>query len=311
MNVHDYRFLRSERATLEDLIEQTPSESTLTRLSFESRLQDVEEELERFAGDLSTRLAGCRLTFRGPPVVSTHGIDADFGFVAAHDFTKAVTLVGAGASGYLPDRGRVPNSDQYKLLVTGTQPGSFSFIFEDASQRVPLASESSPLEEAIGRLKTILKATTGTDEDLSEAISETPRRALSAVSAFLARMADSSATCALEFRGDVFSFRDSEQVRHSVNRMREDIQEDSVSLWGQFQGYLPNQRRAEFLLEDAEEDFLQELLDTVIAATVLSTSSDRDNINPTLYTPVRIEARTRRVGSGRPRFVITRVRSPD
>ena len=305
MNVHDYRFLLSEQGTLKNLISQSSPGNVIGRRSLEARLRQVEEELEAYEG-FSSRLVNASLTFRGKPVVESRGIYADFGTEATNAFAESVTRVGAGWHSPLPPRGPIPNAAEYHLLITGTTTGSFGFQLEDAAQQPALEGQSTPVELAIKKVKEILEASVATDEELSDAIADTDRRALDSVQAFLKKMADSEATCALEFQGDEFRFRDAVQVRRSEKRLSNDnIQENEVALSGQFQGFLPHSRRAEFLLSATDADFLQDAIGTVVSGRVETAVDDTVNINEILNQEVTIDARTRRVGQGRPRYVIT------
>ncbi len=307
MNVHEYRFLLSERGTLNRLISQTSSGNVLGRMSLKSRLQQVEEELEAYEG-FSPRLVNARLTFRGRPVVNNRGILADFGTEAVKFFDEAITRICAGWSSSLAASGRIPNSAEYKLMITGTATGSFGFQVEDAAQQPALAGESSPVELAIGKFKEILEASIRTDDELVEAIADTDRRALDAVQGFLKLMADNRAMCALEFQGDEFRFRDPDQVRRSESRLSNDnIIEEDVTLAGQFQGFLPYSRRAEFLVAESDGKFLREAAGTVVSGRVERAVADTSDINEMLNQDVRVMARARRVGQGRARYVITRL----
>ena len=305
MNVHDYRFLLSDRVTLEKLIAQSSPGNVIGRMSLESRLQEVEEELQSYEG-YDHRPTSARLTFRGKPVVGNRGIRADFGSEAVKAFSEAVTRVGAGQGQALASSGPIPHETDYQLLITGTAPGSFVFLLEDASQQAPLDGQSTPVGVAIERVKQILEASTGTDEQLTDAIGDTDRRALNAVRAFLKAMADSGATCAVEFRGEEFGFRDPGQVRRSEARLHDDnIQEGEATLTGQFQGFLPNSRRAEFHVTHTEAGFLDDAIGTVVAGRVDEAVDDAATINEILGRRVSIGVRTRRVGQGRPRYVFT------
>lgn len=305
MNIHDYNFLLSERGTLRKLISQTSSGNVIGRISLESRLRQVEEDLEAYGG-FSPRLVNALLTFRGKPVVESRGIYADFGTEAVNAFAEAVTRIGASCRSPLSSSGPIPKSAEYQLLITGTATGSFGFQVEDAAQQLTLEGESTPVELAIDRVKKILEASVGTDEELVDAIAETDRRALDSVQEFLKKMADNAAMCALEFQGDVFRFVNTAQVRRSENRLSNDnIQENDVTLTGQFQGFLPISRRAEFLLSETDAEFLREAVGTVVSGRVEPAVDDAVNINEILNRDVRINARTKRVGQGRPRYVIT------
>ncbi len=305
MNVREYRSLLSEKNHLQDLIARTSEGNVLGRMSLQARLQKVEEKLAAYL-DYSPRLVKALLTFRGPPVVANLGIDPKFGGDASKTFSESVATVGASLSHVLPSRGKIPNRDDFRLMITGTTTGSFGFQIEDASQQPALAGQSTPVEVAIGRVKEILEASVGTDEELVDAIADADRRALDSIQHFLKVVADNDATCALEFKGDIFRFRDAFQVRRSQERLSNDnIREDEVTLEGQFQGFLPQGRRAEFRVSAAEPQYLQAAIGTVIAGRVAPTSTEAVNINTILEQEVTITAQTRRVGEGRPRYIIT------
>ena len=305
MTVHDYRFLLSEQGTLRNLLAQTSPGNVLGRMSLERRLREVETELQSYAG-FAPHLTNARLTFRGPPVSGNYGILADFGGKAANGFAEAVALVGSSQERELSASGPIPNRENYRLLITATATGSFGFEVEDAALRPPLAGQSTPVAAAIAGLKQILEASVGTDEELAEAVAGSDPRARRAVRDFLTTVADAGAVCALDFRNDVFRFRDNGQVRRSIQRLSEDnIRDDDVTLAGRFLGFLPHSRRAEFLVSGADADFLQESVGTVIAGPVEAAVDDAVAINEILQREVSISARARRVGSGHPRFLIT------
>lgn len=305
MNIHNYRFLLSERGTLKRLISNSPASDVIGRTSLGYRLRQVEEELEAYKG-YSPRLVNARLTFRGKPVVGSRGMNANFAAETVDAFARSVARVGAGWRAPLPATGPIPDSAEFQLLITGMATGSLGFQLEDAAQQPALEGQDTPVELAIRKVKEILEASLKTDDKLSEAIADTDRRALQSIRAFLKRMADNDAVCALEFQGDEFRFRDVAQVRRSENRLSDDnIREDDVVLGGYFEGFLPKSRRAEFFLAETGADFLREVVETIISGRVLPGVDETVNINGILHQDVTVNARVRRVGEGRPRYVIT------
>lgn len=304
MNIHEYHFLLSEQATLLKLINQTSQSDVIGRMSLESRLHEIEKQLETYEG-FSPRLIDAKLTFGGSPVVGSRGIQVDFGSEAVKAFADAVGLVGASRHGPLSPTGRVSHRDDYRLIITGTALGSFGFQIEDAAQQPTFQGEASPIEMAIAHVKGILEASIGTDEELADAIAETDSRALEGVRQFLRTVAGSDAVCALEFGGDVFRFRNVAQVRRSENRLsQENIQEDDVTLIGKFQGFLPNRRQAEFLVSASDAEFLSDSIGSVISGRVDPEVDEIIAINDFLNQNIKIYVHTRRVGTGRPRFLI-------
>ena len=305
MNIHDYRFLLSEQGTLKKLISETPASDVIGRMSLEYRLRQVEDELAAYEG-YSPRLVNARLTFRGKPVVGSRGVYANFAAEVINAFVQSVAQIGASLRAPLPPKGPIPNSSEFQLLVTGTATGSFGFQLEDAAQQPALKGQDVPVELAFRKVKEVLEASLKTDKELSETIADTDPRALKSIRAFLKKVADNDAVCALEFQGDEFRFRDVPQVRRSENRLNNDsVREDDVILDGYFKGFLPIGRNAEFFISEASTDFLQEAVGTIVSGRVMPVVDETVNINDILNRDVRINARVRRVGEGRPRYVIT------
>lgn len=305
MNIHNYRFLLSERGTLKRLISGSPPDDMIGRVSLQYRLRQVEEELEAYKG-YSPRLVNARLTFRGKPVVGGRGVNANFAAETVNAFARSVARIGAGWRAPLPPTGRIPDSAEFQLLVTGTTPGSFGFQLEDAAQQPALMGQDTPVALAIGKVKEILEASIKTDDELSETIADTDRRALQSIRKFLKRMADNDAVCALEFQGNEFHFRDVAQVKRSENRLSDDnIREDDVVFGGYFEGFLPKSRRAEFFIAETDADFLREAVGAIISGRVLPGVDETVKIKEIIDQYVTVNARVRRVGEGRPRYVVT------
>ena len=205
MTIQEYRRIQAERAALESLLDQLPASSVIERQGLEFRRKRVEEALAS-QGAMPWQPARVRLTFRGKPVVGAHGLFADFGAAAVKTFTDAVTTVGASQYAPLKLRGAIPGRENYRLLITGTALGSFGFELEE-TPRKDMFRELSPVELAVKRTMSILEATVGTDDVLTDAVSDTHPRALGALRAFLKKMADQEATCTLEFKDHVFVSR--------------------------------------------------------------------------------------------------------
>ena len=306
MNIHDYRFLLSEQSELNNLIALLPESEILNRVSLNDRLRRVEAELGAYDG-YSPELVNASLTFEGNPVFGSRGIHADFGLDAVKGFVRSVGLVGASFHGALGPTGPVSNMENYGLMITGTAVGSFGFQVEPVSQQPVFEGQSSPVEVAISRFKGVLEASIGTDEDLMDAIEGIDKRALKEVSDFLKIVADSAAVCALAVGREVFRFHDVEQVRRSQNRLSQDVREDDVTVSGKFLGFFPHNPRAQFEIERVDSEFGRFESGRVVTMKVESSVADATDINSTLNQAVRIQARARRVGSGRPRYVLMRI----
>lgn len=297
MNIQEYHQLQAEHTALERLLEQLPTSSVIERMGLETRKKEVDDALASQAAP-SREPVRAKLTFQGKPIVGTHGMFAAFGAAAVNTFAEAVAAIGASQVRPLGARGALPNCEDYRLLITGTALGSFGFELEEAPKDDMLFPEISLVEPAIEQTKSIMEATMGTDDELTDAVCEADPRALDTLRAFLKTLADQEAVCTLEFKDKAFRFADVGEVRRSEGRLSQDnIHEDQQQIEGLFQGVLPKRRTFEFRIESSQE---------VITGKVGSDIPDASAINHILEQLTTIDVVATRVGSGRPRYVLSR-----
>lgn len=301
MNLQEYRQLQGERTALAGLLARLPAESVIERMGLEARKREVEETLASQTAP-SREPVRARLTFRGKPIVGSHGMFATFGATAVSTFEEAVAAIGASQARALGARGMLPNRDDYRLLITGTALGSFGFELEEAPKDGMALPAVSLVEPAIEQTEAIMEATVGTDDELTEAVADSDARALDKLRAFLQTLAEEEALCTLEFRDQVFRFADVGQVRRSEGRLsRDNIHEDRRQMEGVFQGVLPKKRTFEFRIVSSQE---------IIAGKVGADIPDAGAINHLLEQVTTIEVQVTRVGNGRPRYVLLRYEEP-
>lgn len=294
MNRHEYMHLLAERDALQRMIADTPVEEAIDRLSLESRLAVIDEQIAQAVVN-EREPARARLTFRGRPVIGSHGIFADFGMKAVSSFTEAVTTIAASLEVQLAAVGRIPNREQNQLLITSTAVGSFGFDLEEYRRgQLPLV-EQSAVERALELTQSLLQGTIEeNDELLADAAAELDRRALERVRDFIKTLADNDAVCALSFRNHLFRFRDVDQVRRSFERLsHENLTEEEVTLEVQFLGALPHRRSFEFRLLGSEE---------ILFGKISAGVEQLDAINDHRHQTVRARMMVTRVGNGRPRY---------
>ncbi len=296
MNLQEYRQLQAELGALDEMLAEIPSENVIDRIGLEERSAEIRALLASQPVPVREPVRAF-LTFRGKPIVGTHGIFAKFGAEAVSAFTDAVSAIGASQGGPLGSRGALPGRDDYRLLITGTAVGSFGFRLEEAAQEdLSLFPENSALESAIEQTQTIMQATLGTDDELTEALSDTDPRALEAIRKFLETMERNEAACGLEFKKKPFRFADIEQVRKSRNRLAQDnIHECNETITGLFLGVLPNRRTFEFQRDDTKD---------IIAGKVGKNIEDASSINHVLNQKLTALMSCRRVGEGRARYIL-------
>lgn len=302
MNMQERRQLLAERTSLERMLASLPESSVIDRMSLEARKAEVEEALA--AAPVATREpVRARLTFRGKPVVGSHGMFAEFGAEAINAFADAVVAIGTSQTTALGTRGTLPNREEYQLLITGTALGSFGFELEEAPKDQTLLPEMSLVDHAIEQTRKIMEASLGTDDELTEAIADADPRAVETLRGFLKTLADQEAVCALEYREEVFRFADVSQVRRSEGRLRQDnIREEDKPLSGQFLGVLPHRRTFEFRVVGIEEP---------ITGRVGEGIEDAADINHVLGQTLTIQVHTKRAGTGRPRYTLLSYERPE
>lgn len=302
MNIQERHQLLAEKTSLERMLARLSESSVIDRMSLEARKAEVEEALAA-APVPSREPVRARLTFRGKPIVGSHGMFAEFGAKAINAFADAVAAIGASQTTALGTRGALPNREEYQLLITGTALGSFGFELEEASKNDMHFPEISLVDHAIEQTRRIMEASLGTDDELTEAIAEADPRAVEALRGFLQTLADQEAVCALEFKEEVFRFADVGQVRRSEGRLRQDnIHEEDKPLSGQFLGVLPKRRTFEFQIADTRE---------IIAGKVGPDIEDASSINHVLEQTLTIQVHTKRAGTGHPKYTLLSYEQPE
>jgi hypothetical protein len=296
MNRGEYLHLLAEKGALERMIAETPEEDVIDRASLTARLGSIDRALAAAKPD-EREPARVRLTFKGRPVIGSHGIFAEFGMKAVNSFAESVAAMAASLSGPLAAMGPIPNRDQHQLLITSTALGSFGFELEEHRTAQLTLADNSPVAQAIDRTQSLLQGTLGTDDELADSAAEADRRALDKVRAFLETLADHDAVCTVQFGDSAVRFSDVGQVRRSVERLSQDnLREESEELRGEFQGVLPKARAFEFRIEGTTQ---------VIRGKIGPSITDPDALNALLHKAATIRVMVTRVGNGRPRYLLT------
>lgn len=295
MNRKEYEYLQSQLSGLDELLAMVPDDAVIDRMSLQSRRNRVAAKLVAYPVPARWPATAC-LTFNGKPVVAEYAIAADFSNRAVNKFADVLATVGASLRGALNSKGPIPNRENYGLLITDVAIGSFGFELEEDLVRSRHAPGESPLESALQQVSTILTSLSGSDDALAEAIADLHPRALNSLRDYLKLMADNHATCALTYNDEVFRFKDESEVRRSLSRLGpQTILEKEQVLTGSFQGYLPEQRRFEFRVDENRD---------VISGRVDLRTRNLTAINGILHQPARITVRVRKVGEGRPRYTV-------
>lgn len=299
MTHEDKKRLSAEQHYLEELLEGAGDlASTLTMRSLQLRLNELVEEQQTLETS-GTDPARVTLTFRGDPVVGTHGIFAQFASNALTAFINAVSAVGASMRRGLKPDGRLPDRLHYRFLVTGVARSSFGFVLEE----VPTSTQQglgldipTPAAQALERTLDILDASKSEDEEaVSETIADLDSRAVNAVRLFVKRLDIGSAHGSLEAddRQIVFtSVRDVRAARAMLDRRN--VSTQSETLAGIFLGALPDDRRFEFEVETLG----------VIKGGIDKSVDDPIRFNKKAGSPAQINVQVTRVGSASRKYVL-------
>ena len=225
MNLQSYRFLLSERATMNRFLAETGPEEVIVRKSFEHRLRQVEDELKMYE-DRSLAPSDAYVRFRGKPVSGGRGASARFFGEALVNFDRAARYVGASQDlGGLSDNGQAPQREDCELAIVGIARGSFGFHVEGVSDELATKGQETPVGGALKKIKAILEAAQDDADDgrLAKEIGDLDARALKAIADFLRHIADNEAAFTLEFRLEEVRFGDAGEVRRGAERIGEAI----------------------------------------------------------------------------------------
>jgi hypothetical protein len=147
MNRHEANQWLAERSALERMIADAPADEVIDLRSLRSRLDVVNRKLDKQPLDTREPVKA-RLTFRGRPVVGSHGIFAEFGVTATRAFTDAIALLAASFETDLAATGPIPNRTQNQLLITSKAVGSFGFELEEHREDLLPPEDESALAQA-------------------------------------------------------------------------------------------------------------------------------------------------------------------
>jgi hypothetical protein len=292
---YEHVALNSKIAEIEAILGRIPQDQVIKRISFESRLRSARSALGRLSQLPLAKKA--QLTFRGKPVIGSHGITAEFGSKAALNFADAFAAVAAGLGETMKNNmGPIPDRAKNQLLITGTAIGSFGFEFELPIERPDLLAKESHTELALKKLQDLMqKSAEGSDDEMSELVDEIHPRAVSKVREFLSFLAQQQAVCGLELNGSSFRYKDIEQLRNSADRLLEgNIKEKKEIKTGWFTGILPNDRTFEFTEAESNE---------VIKGKISPDFEDPEVLIREYYRKlVTVTFSVVQVGQGRPRY---------
>lgn len=269
MNQSQYSSLLAEINTVTNFLAKMPRDRFLERMSFEARLKELEKKLETV--DTLRINKKAIITFRGKPVDRSHGITAEFSGKAINGLNDMVASFVASLNKNLKDRGPIPDRSQNQLMITGTAVGSFGFEFELPEPNYDIFAEKNNTENALSSIQGLLRKTSeGTDDDISDLLSDIHPRAIKKISEFLIFLQKSEALFAMEYNKEVFRVDTENQLETIINRLDDkNISITSETYEGRFQGFLPKSRNFEFF-DNASGDVIIGKVDTSVDPDIIN-----------------------------------------
>ncbi len=251
MSHAEYMSYAAEISTLKRLLEGLPEERATERYGFEYRLERAQQKIEGVP--VPPRPRRWLTSFRGEPVQSNSGIDANFGAEAVTIASDSIRLTTGSATGELKWTGQIPRNALGQPIITGVTLGSFGFVMElpprEDSNNIP-----SPSEQAINSVQGLLRATLeGEDDELAIAAAVMHPRAVNKVVEFLKLMKDRRAQFTMQYEGDTVSFQTENDVENAHRRLVEvveDTRTDAVTV--RMIGFIPTTRQFQIDPDDAD-----------------------------------------------------------
>lgn len=236
-------------STLKRLLKGLPEERAIERYRFEYRLERAQQKIERVPVPPGPRQ--WLTSFRGEPVQSNSGIDANFRAEAVT--IASIRLTAASATGELKWAGQISRNALGQPIITGITLGSFGFVIElpprENSNNIP-----NPSEQAINSVQELLRATLGgEDDELAIAAAVMHPRAVNKVAQFLKLMKDRRAQFTIRYEGNAVSFQIEKDVENAHRRLvevNEDTRTDDVI--GRMTGIIPATHQFQINPDDAE-----------------------------------------------------------
>lgn len=293
--------LKAEIKDIENFLDNIPDEDIITRSSFEDRLKKANENLNKCIGN-ETKVAS--LTFRGNPVLGTHGIFAEFGCKAASLFSNAFIAAVSALKGELNSRGPFPDKEAKQLIISGTVVGSFGFKFDLPSEDLSLFEdeEKDLYENALDKIIDLWEAAAnGSDDILANILEDIHPRAVDRVREFLNYLYQEKATCGLEMNTRYFKYTTLEQLSTVIKRLKSDnINEREIEANGKIVGALPRSKTFNFVIDEVGE---------LITGKISGDISDVNYINKNyLFKTICANFKLITVGDGRPRYILTNIK---
>jgi hypothetical protein len=271
--------LQADRQFVQRQIEECPPDAWTTRLMWEDRLEDIDEQIAALEGAPSD-LASVAVIFDGLPVIGARDIRLGFAVDALDAYQAMIsTAFAARLPGDLHDRGTLRGLDRSRLFINDLARGSVGFILEElVDQQYELLP--TVLKEVVEESTDLLSSLAQQDDDDFAAFIATQHpRVVAAVQQFAKVLSDARASARI-IGGQHEVFLSVEGVGELATRLREvQVTDETVQVNGILLGVLPESQRfelrpleegADVIVGPASHDLVQKYLndDAFVRQTV-------------------------------------------
>jgi hypothetical protein len=241
--------LLADRAAAAEVLASIPQDDVLGRLSFQSRLEQLDKQIEDFGQAPESTSGSVALVFAGEPIHGARSIDVKFASEIVRAFQDLVTSqVASDEIGVLAARGPLPLHAPSNLAIADVVRGSVGFILEEATPNLEIVD--SRVKKAISEVTNIIERTSSeNDADFDQAIESVDQRFLGSLRSFFQTLsANHAGVRIVEDQKDMAL--DYPTIARATRRVEAmDIQEtEADNLVIELVGILPATRRFEMRL---------------------------------------------------------------
>lgn len=257
--------LLADREAVVQVLAAMSEDDVLGRLSFSSRLNEIEEQLRQIETN-RTLVGQVALLFGGAPTHGSRAIDAVFASSILKTYQELISKrIATEEVGELGARGPIPLQAETSLAITEVVRGSIGFVLEEFAVNETLAETA--VKHAIDDITQIIRgASSEHDDDFERAVDSLAPRVLTSLKEFFVTLDDKDATLRI-----VDDERDQPLDSSAVRRGRRRVEATEIEerphevVVGRVLGLFPHARRFEIQLETGE----------VIHGTVSSAATPR------------------------------------
>ncbi|WP_348631800.1 DUF3606 domain-containing protein [Mesorhizobium sp. M4B.F.Ca.ET.172.01.1.1] len=236
---------KADRSAVVGLLDRITEADVLTRLSLESRLEELDAQISAESEEPAATYASAALFFGGRPVVGSKGVEAEFGAGAVATFQDLVAKVLAKNTSGLGVKGPVANKAAAAMHITNIVRGSFGFLLEEVRDQAQLMD--THLKEAVEDASKLLDVFGEADEERFQAtVADADQRIIATAREFFELMRQHGATLRMVAGESEFHFGSDAVARGAERASGTSIEEDEVDLNGQLAGVLPSAHQFEF-----------------------------------------------------------------